>query len=30
VLVRLGQQRSLLATPPEMTFFQRYRNTFTA
>ena len=30
VLVRLGEQRSLLATLPEATFFQRYRNTFTA
>jgi NAD+ kinase len=30
VLVRLGEQRSLLATLPEVTFFQRYRNTFTA
>jgi NAD+ kinase len=29
VLVRLGEQRSLLATLPEVTFFQRYRNTFT-
>ena len=29
-LVRLGEQRSLLATLPEATFFQRYRNTFTA
>jgi NAD+ kinase len=26
--VRLGEQRSLLATLPEMTFFRRYRNTF--
>ena len=30
VLVRLGEQRSLLATLLEVTFFQRYRNTFTA
>jgi NAD+ kinase len=30
VLVRLGEQRSLLATLPEVTFFRRYRNTFTA
>jgi len=28
--VRLGEQRSLLATLPEVTFFRRYRNTFTA
>jgi NAD+ kinase len=28
-LVRLGDQRSLLATLPEVTFFQRYRDTFT-
>jgi NAD+ kinase len=28
-LVRLGEPRSLLATLPEVTFFQRYRNTFT-
>ncbi len=28
-LVRLGEQRSLLATLPEVTFFRRYRNTFT-
>lgn len=27
-LVRLGEQRSLLATLPEMTFFRRYRDTF--
>ena len=30
VTVRLGEQRSLLATLPEVTFFRRYRNTFTA
>jgi NAD+ kinase len=30
VLVRLGEQSSLLATLPEVTFFRRYRNTFTA
>ncbi len=30
VAVRLGEQRSLLATLPEVTFFRRYRNTFTA
>jgi NAD+ kinase len=30
VVVRLGEQRSLLATLPEATFFRRYRNTFTA
>jgi NAD+ kinase len=30
VVVRLGEQRSLLATLPEVTFFRRYRNTFTA
>jgi NAD+ kinase len=29
VLVRLGAQRSLLATLPETTFFSRYRETFT-
>lgn len=29
VLVRLGEERSLLATLPEITFFRRYRNTFT-
>jgi NAD+ kinase len=29
VLVRLGEQRSLLATLPEVTFFRRYRDTFT-
>ena len=29
VVVRLGEQRSLLATLPEVTFFRRYRNTFT-
>ena len=28
VLVRLGEQRSLLARLPEMTFFRRYRETF--
>lgn len=28
VLVRLGDQRSLLATLPETTFFRRYRETF--
>jgi NAD+ kinase len=26
--VRLGEARSLLATPPESTFFRRYRDTF--
>ena len=30
VVVRLGEQRSLLATLPEVTFFRRYRNTFTS
>jgi NAD+ kinase len=30
VVVRLGEQRTLLATLPEITFFHRYRNTFTA
>jgi NAD+ kinase len=30
VVVRLGEQRSLLATLPEVTFFHRYRNTFTS
>jgi NAD+ kinase len=30
VVVRLGEQRSLLATLPEVTFFRRYRHTFTA
>jgi NAD+ kinase len=30
VIVRLGEQRSLLATLPEATFFRRYRDTFTA
>jgi NAD+ kinase len=30
VVVRLGDQRSLLATLPEVTFFRRYRDTFTA
>ena len=29
VAVRLGEQRTLLATLPEVTFFRRYRNTFT-
>ena len=29
VVVRVGEQRSLLATLPEVTFFHRYRNTFT-
>ncbi len=29
-VVRLGEQRTLLATLPEVTFFHRYRNTFTA
>jgi NAD+ kinase len=28
--IRLGEQRSLLATLPETTFFQRYRETFTS
>jgi NAD+ kinase len=28
IVVRLGQQRSLLATLPEATFFRRYRDTF--
>jgi hypothetical protein len=28
VIVRLGEQRSLLATLPETTFFARYRETF--
>ena len=28
--IRLGEQRSLLATLPETTFFRRYRETFTA
>ena len=28
--IRLGEQRSLLATLPETTFFGRYRETFTA
>jgi NAD+ kinase len=28
VIVRLGAERSLLATLPEVTFFARYRNTF--
>jgi NAD+ kinase len=30
VVVRLGEQKSLLATLPDVTFFRRYRNTFTA
>jgi NAD+ kinase len=30
VVVRLGEQSSLLATLPEVTFFHRYRNTFTS
>jgi NAD+ kinase len=30
VAVRLGEERTLLATLPEVTFFRRYRNTFTA
>jgi NAD+ kinase len=30
VIVRLGEQRTLLATLPEVTFFHRYRNTFTS
>src|SRR5213076_87962 len=29
VVVRLGEQRTLLATLPEVTFFHRYRHTFT-
>jgi NAD+ kinase len=29
VVVRVGDQHSLLATLPEVTFFHRYRNTFT-
>ncbi len=29
-VVRLGEQRTLLATLPEVTFFHRYRNTFTS
>jgi NAD kinase len=28
--VRLGEQKSLLATLPESTFFTRYRDTFTS
>jgi NAD kinase len=28
--IRLGEQRSLLATLPETTFFGRYRETFTS
>ena len=27
-VARLGEQRSLLATLPEVTFFSRYRQTF--
>jgi NAD+ kinase len=30
VIVRLGEERTLLATLPEITFFHRYRNTFTS
>jgi NAD+ kinase len=30
VVVRLGEQASLLATLPDVTFFHRYRNTFTS
>jgi NAD+ kinase len=30
VAVRLGDRRSLLATLPEVTFFRRYRQTFTS
>jgi NAD+ kinase len=30
VVVRLGEQRTLLATLPEVTFFHRYRHTFTS
>jgi NAD+ kinase len=30
VVVRLGEQSSLLATLPDVTFFHRYRNTFTS
>jgi NAD+ kinase len=29
VVVRIGEQRSLLATLPDVTFFRRYRDTFT-
>ena len=28
IVVRLGEQRSLLGTLPEATFFRRYRETF--
>ena len=28
ITIRLGEQRSLLATLPEATFFRRYRETF--
>jgi hypothetical protein len=28
IVVRLGEQRSLLAALPEATFFRRYRETF--
>jgi NAD kinase len=28
IMIRLGEQRSLLATLPEATFFRRYRETF--
>ncbi|HEX6663651.1 MAG TPA: NAD(+)/NADH kinase [Gaiellaceae bacterium] len=30
IVIRLGEQRSLLATLPEGTFFKRYRETFTS
>jgi hypothetical protein len=30
VRARIGEQRSLLATLPEVTFFSRYNRTFTA
>ena len=30
VVIRLGDQHTLLATLPEVTFFHRYRNTFTS
>jgi len=30
VVVRLGEQRTLLATMPDVSFFHRYRNTFTS
>jgi NAD+ kinase len=30
LVIRLGEQRSLLATLPETTFFRRYRETFTS